>query len=386
MKVIIAPDSFKESLGASAVAEAIARGVRRAIPGVETVKLPVADGGEGTVDALLAATGGRKVPVPVTGPLGEPVAGFIGLLGDRRTAVIEVAAACGLQWVAPESRNPLLATSFGVGELIRAALDHQVSHIIIGLGGSATNDAGIGMLQALGARCRNAQGEEIARGGGALNALAAIDTRGLDPRLRNVALQVACDVTNPLLGPRGATAVFAPQKGATPAMLAQLEANLQHVAAVISAQTGQRIADYPGAGAAGGLGAALIALLGAHMRPGIEVILDALDFDNQLQGADLVITGEGRIDAQTANGKAPAGIMRRAAAQGCPCVVLAGSLGAGYEQLYTLGLTAAFSLVPGVIAYEQALREASNLLESAAYNLAALWLLGAKRQTLPVGG
>jgi len=379
MKIIIAPDSFKESLSAGAVADAIERGLRRALPEAEYVKLPIADGGEGTVDALVNATSGQRISLAVTGPMGTSVNGFFGLLGDAKTAVIEVAAACGLQWVAAEERDPLLATSYGVGELIKAVLDRGVDKIIIGLGGTATNDGGMGMLQALGCRCITAAGEDVPRGAGGLDELADIDLSGLDPRLDRVALLLACDVNNTLLGEQGATAVFGPQKGVTAQTAAKIESNLARVAAILTSKTGKDIATLKGGGAAGGIGATLQGALHAEMSSGIDIVLDTLHFDAQVRSADLVITGEGRLDAQTRGGKGPAGVISRAHAHGCPSIALAGSLGSGYEALYELGLISAFSLVPGIISYERALREAAALLESAAFNIASLWQLAANQ-------
>lgn len=379
MKIIIAPDSFKESLSASAVADAIERGLRRALPDAEYVKLPIADGGEGTVDALINATAGQLIFVPVTGPMGRLVNGFFGLLGDGKTAVIEVAAACGLQWVAPQERDPLIATSYGVGELIRAALDREVDKIIIGLGGSATNEGGIGMLQALGCRCTTAGGDEVSWGAGGLDQLAEIDCSGLDPRLAGVTFQLACDVNNTLLGEQGATAVFGPQKGVTAHTALRIENNLARVASVLRGRSGTDIASLKGGGAAGGMGATLQGILGADISSGIDLVLNTLNFDEQVRGADLVITGEGRLDAQTSRGKGPAGVISRAHAHGCPSIALAGSLGSGYEALYALGLRSAFSLVPGIISYERALREAAALLESTAFNIASLWHLAASQ-------
>ena len=370
MKIIIAPDSFKESLSASAVADAIERGLRRALPDAQYVKLPIADGGEGTVDALINATAGQLIFVPVTGPMGRAVNGFFGLLGDGKTAVIEVAAACGLQWVAPQDRDPLIATSYGVGELIKAALDRGVDKIIIGLGGSATNEGGIGMLQALGARVVDDQG---------CDELTEIECAGLDPRLAGVTLQLACDVNNTLLGEQGATAVFGPQKGVTAHTALRIENNLARVARVLSARSGTDIASLKGGGAAGGMGATLQGILGAEMSSGIDLVLNTLNFDEQVREADLVITGEGRLDAQTSSGKGPAGVIGRAHAHGCPSIALAGSLGSGYEALYAIGLNSAFSLVPGIISYERALREAAALLESTAFNIASLWHLAASQ-------
>ena len=379
MKIIIAPDSFKESLSATDVADAIERGILRGFPTAECIKLPIADGGEGTVDVMVCATAGRRFTVPVTGPMGTSVEGFFGILGDGCTAVIEVAAACGLHLVAPEHRDPLSATSYGAGELILAALARGVSRIVICLGGTAVNECGAGMLQALGCRFLNAAREEIAPGAGGLAQLASIDTTGLDPRLKEVELLLACDVTNRLLGAQGATAVFGPQKGVTENTMAQIEGGLARVARIIETQSGIDITGLEGGGAAGGMGATLQGILHAKMRSGIDLVLDMLHFDEAIRTADLVITGEGRLDGQTSGGKGPAGVIHRAKARCCPAIAIAGSLGSGYESLYPLGLASAFSLVPGIISYERALRDAPVLLESAAFNIASLWHVAARR-------
>ncbi|MBP6167007.1 MAG: glycerate kinase, partial [Aeromonas sp.] len=303
MKIVIAPDSFKESLSAMAVADAIEAGFKQVLPDATYVKLPMADGGEGTVQSLVDATGGRILPVEVTAPLGNKVQGFVGLLGDGERAVIEMAAASGIHLVAPEQRNPLLTSSVGTGELILAALEMGVTHLILGIGGSATNDGGAGMIQALGGKLLKADGTPIALGGAGLGELTTIDLSGLDPRLSELVIEVACDVNNPLCGPKGASAVFGPQKGATPEMVAQLDANLARYADCIEQALGKQVKDIPGAGAAGGMGAALVGLLGAELKPGIQIVIDALKLADEVADADLVITGEGRIDSQTIHGK-----------------------------------------------------------------------------------
>jgi glycerate 2-kinase len=286
MKVVIAPDSFKESLSAHEVAEQIAAGFQEIFPDAEYAMLPLADGGEGTVKAMVAATGGRIVPISVTGPLGTAVDAFYGLTGDGCTAIIEMAAASGLMLVPPEQRNPLIATSYGTGELIREVLIAGVSRVIVGIGGSATNDGGAGMLQALGMKLLDREERDLGFGGGVLDRLARIDAVGLDPRLNKVVFDVAYDVKNPLLGANGASTVFGPQKGATPEMVAQLDANLEHYAAVISRDLGADVSMVPGAGAAGGMGAALLAM-GGRLRPGIEIVLDAVGFEAIARDADL---------------------------------------------------------------------------------------------------
>ena len=375
MKIVIAPDFFKESLSASEVADAIEAGFKQVFPDACYVKLPMADGGEGTVRALVDATSGRIVPVTVTGPLGHPVAGFFGLLGDGQTAVIEMAAASGLQWVAPELRNPLLTTSYGMGELIVAALDLGVSELILGIGGSATNDGGAGMLQALGGRLLKADGSELGRGGAALGELARLDLCGLDPRLAKVKILVACDVDNPLCGPKGASAVFGPQKGATPAMVQLLDAALAHYGHAIETLTGRAVLDSPGAGAGGGIGAALVGLLGAELKPGVDIVMTALDLASAVADADLVVTGEGRLDGQTLHGKTPIGVARCAKRFGKPVIAIVGSLGEGAEAVYEEGIDALFTTLPRVMSLPEALSSAHDNLRLTARNIAAVWRL-----------
>lgn len=374
MKIVIAPDSFKESLSAPQVAAAIAQGWTAIYPEAECLLRPMADGGEGTVDALLAATGGERRECSVQGPLGTPVAAHWGLLADG-TAVIEMAAASGLHWVSPAQRNVLRACSYGTGELIVQALDAGARRIILGLGGSATNDGGSGLLRALGVRFLDDQGQLLAPGGAALAQLAQIDVSGLDARLQQVQVQVAADVDNPLCGPRGASAVFGPQKGASAAEVEQLDAALARYAQIMARTLGEDHAQVPGVGAAGGLGFAARAVLKAGFRPGIEVVAELSGLAEAVQGADLVITGEGRLDAQTLHGKTPLGVARIAAAAGVPVIALAGSLGEGYQRLYDEGIAAAFSLTPGPVSLEQACAEATDLLRNRATDIARLWRL-----------
>ncbi len=374
MKIAIAPDSFKECLSAAEVAEAIAKGVRRALPGCETVCVPMADGGEGTVDALVAATDGRLVDVTVTGPVGAPVPARYGLLGNAGGAVIEMAAASGLALVRPEARNPRIATTYGTGELIRDALERGVSRIIIGIGGSATNDGGAGAAQALGISLRDETGQELPPGGAALAQLAAIDLSRRHPRLQDCVLDVACDVDNPLCGPKGASRVYGPQKGATPAMVDELDAALQHFGALIEAQLGMPVLDVPGAGAAGGLGAGLIAFAGGVLRPGVELVAEACRLKSRIAEADLVITGEGRIDGQTPHGKTPAGVARLARELGIPVVAIAGSLGPGHEAVHACGIGEVLPLVTGTVPVEEAMARAPELLASAGERLVHAWV------------
>lgn len=379
MKIVIAPDSYKESLSALDVATAIETGFREIYPHAEYVKVPVADGGEGTVEAMVAATQGHIVQVSVTGPLGEPVNAFYGLSGDMRCAYIEMAAASGLESVPPTRRNPLLTTSWGTGELIRHALDAGVSQIIIGIGGSATNDGGAGMAQALGAKLLSAGQQQIAPGGGALETLARIDLSELDPRLADCRIDVACDVTNPLTGPQGASAVFGPQKGATAAMIERLDRGLQHFAQIIDRDLDIDVLSLEGGGAAGGMGAALYAFCGANLRPGIEIVTDALGVADLVADADLVITGEGRIDSQTIHGKVPVGVAKVAKRFNVPVIGIAGSLTADVGVVHQHGLDAVFSVLYSVCTLDEALANAAANVRMTARNVAAVLEMGGKR-------
>ncbi|RYI27546.1 glycerate kinase [Bacillus infantis] len=376
MKIVIAPDSYKESLSAMEAADCIEKGFKRIIPHAEYVKVPMADGGEGTVQSLVDATGGTIIPALVTGPLGEPVEAFFGLLGDKKTAVIEMAAASGLHLVPAGKRNPLVTTTKGTGELIKSALDVGVTHIIIGIGGSATNDGGAGMAQALGARLLDEEGREIGGGGGALSGLSSIDLSQLDGRLADVKIEVACDVDNPLTGEKGASAIFGPQKGADPQMIGMLDRNLAHYAGVIEKNLGKKIKDVPGAGAAGGLGGGLLAFLPAELKRGVDIVIAAAGLEKIVADADLVITGEGRIDGQTIFGKTPIGVARTAKKSGVPVIGLAGSISRDCEVVREHGIDAVFSIVPGAVPLEDAFRNAAEYAEQAAANVAAVWRLG----------
>ncbi|WP_299019079.1 glycerate kinase [uncultured Photobacterium sp.] len=372
MKIVIAPDSYKESLTAMEVATAIEAGFRQILPEAEYHKLPMADGGEGTVQSLVDATHGTIIKHKVTGPLGEQVNGFYGILGDGKTAIVEMAAASGLHLVEPKQRNPLKTTTFGTGELVQAALDNGVEHIIIGIGGSATNDGGIGMAQALGFRFLDANDKEIGFGGDELSRLETINTTHVDPRLAKIKLEVACDVDNPLCGPKGASHIFGPQKGATPEMVKQLDANLAHYTNVIKTQLGRDVKERAGAGAAGGLGAAFLGLLDASLRPGIEIVMDAVHLTEILFDADLVITGEGRIDSQTIHGKTPIGVARTAKKFQIPVIGIAGCLSNDCNVVYDHGIDAVFSVVPRAMELKDALDEASFNVEMTARNIAAM--------------
>ena len=388
MKIVIAPDSFKESLSALQVAAAIEAGMREVFPDAEYVKVPVADGGEGTVQALIDATAGRRVEQRVTGPLGEPVAAFYGRTGDGAgvvTAVIEMAAASGLELVPQARRDPRITTSRGTGELILHALDAGARRFVLGVGGSATNDGGAGMLQALGVGLLDGDGQPIGPGGAELARLSRIDVSGLDPRLLDSEFHIACDVSNPLTGPRGASAIFGPQKGATPAMVEQLDANLAHYADIVARDAGENRGhhqgdqrDMPGAGAGGGIALAMVVFLRGRLRPGIEIVTEAVRLDAAVRGADLVITGEGRIDGQTVNGKTPMGVARVAAAHGVPVIGIGGGLAADAGAVHAHGIDAVFAAVSRPCTVAEALAAGEQNLRTAARNIAAALRLGAR--------
>ncbi|EGT5186245.1 glycerate kinase [Cronobacter sakazakii] len=379
-KIVIAPDSFKESLSAMDVARAIEAGFREIYPQAHYVCVPMADGGEGTVEAMVAATGGQIITTPVTAPLGNKVDSFFGLLGDGETAVVEMAAASGLHLVPTAQRDPRITTSYGTGELILAALERGVKAIIIGIGGSATNDGGAGMMQALGARFLDGEGRELAPGGAALAGLERLDLSTLDPRLAQVSVTAACDVDNPLCGEKGASAVFGPQKGATPAMVTELDAALRRFGEQLEAATGKAIISAPGAGAAGGMGAALLGMLNAELRPGIEIVIESLGLAQAVRDADLVITGEGRLDSQSIHGKTPVGVARVAKQFQRPVVAIAGSLTPDYQIVHEHGIDAAFSVIDRIVTLQEALDNAERNLQVTARNVAALWHLAENRR------
>jgi glycerate kinase len=373
MKIVIAPDSFKESLTAMQVATAIEKGFKEIFPDAQYVKVPMADGGEGTVESMIDATKGRQISASVTGPLGTNVDAFWGLLGDGKSAVIEMAAASGLHHVPPELRNPLNTTSYGTGELLLAALDHGVERVILGIGGSATNDGGLGMMQALGAKFSYSDGQSLPFGGGALTGLSSIDLSELDKRLAQISIIVACDVNNPLCGDRGASAVFGPQKGASPEMIQVLDKALYKYGKLMAQMTGREVIDIAGAGAAGGMGAALLGFLGAELKPGVEIVIDALGLADIVCDADLVITGEGRLDSQTITGKTPIGVAKVAKRFNRPVIALAGGLKDDHEVVYQHGIDAAFSILSGVTTLPDALAQAEDNLRLTARNIAAVW-------------
>jgi glycerate kinase len=380
MKIVIAPDSYKESLSATEVAQAIEKGFREIFPEAQFVSVPVADGGEGTVEAMIAATQGRAVTSTVTGPLGDTVEAQWGISGDGSTAFIEMAAASGLALVSPELRNPLITTSYGTGELILQALESGVKKIIIGIGGSATNDGGAGMVQALGAKLGDANGADIGFGGGSLMSLNYIDISGLDARLQNCSIRVACDVTNPLTGEFGASCIFGPQKGASEAMIGELDRNLAHYAEVIKQSLRVDVKDVPGSGAAGGMGAALMAFLGAELLSGIEIVTQALNLEEHIHDCTLVVTGEGRLDSQSIHGKVPVGVASVAKKYHKPVIGIAGSLTRDVGIVHQYGIDSVFSVLNRIGSLEEAFRDAADNIYLTSRNVAATIRVGMQTQ------
>ncbi len=374
MKIVIAPDSFKGSFSALEAAKAIEKGVKRARKDAETVLVPVADGGEGTLDSLISATNGKKVQVNVKGPLLETVQAEYGLLGDGDTCVIEMASASGLYLIEQSQLNPLLTTTYGTGELIKDALDNGCRKFILAIGGSATNDGGAGMLQALGMKLLDADGQPIRFGGGALRELAQIDTSEFDTRIAESEFLIASDVQNPLIGRHGASNVFGPQKGATSEMVEQLDQNLEHFADLVEEQTGIRLHDKAGAGAAGGIGGAFQAFFPSDMNRGIDIVIEYTGLKEKLIGAECVFTGEGQIDFQTASGKTPMGVAQEAKKQGIPVFALAGSIGQGIDVLHEHGITSVHSIVNGPMQLEEAMNRGAELLEQTAEQVIRTYL------------
>lgn len=356
MKVLIAIDSFKGSISSIEGSEAIAEGVRAAYENAHIVALPLADGGEGTVETLVRATGGELIEVQVTGPLNGIVKAVYGILGDKKTAVIEVAAACGLPLVPEGQRNPLLTTTYGVGELIVDAIEKGCTHFVIGLGGSATNDAGVGMLQALGFRFMDSEQKEICRGGQGLKNIREINTESIHTELINTTFNIACDVNNPLYGPNGAAYIFGPQKGASDEMIKELDQGLKHFADVVLSHLDGDIHNIKGAGAAGGLGAAFAGFLHAELKSGIDLVLEHVKMEEHMQGVDFVITGEGKLDGQTSMGKAPFGVAQLAKKNGIPVIALAGGVTEETKNLNTHGITSYFSIMNAPMSLEEAVK------------------------------
>ena len=376
MHILFCPDSYKEALSAEKAAEAMARGARKALQQADIVCCPLADGGEGSLEALIAATGAMRMTTQVQDALGRPVNASWGWLETQRTAYIELAEASGLQQLSLAERDALTTSTYGVGELLLAALDQGAEKVLLLLGGSATNDAGAGMLCALGARLLDTQGDPLPPGGAALTRLATLDLSGLDKRLAGLTVDAAVDVDNPLLGPQGASAIFGPQKGASPDQIEVLDKALAHFADVSAERLGSDLRTLPGAGAAGGIGFAACAFLGATLKPGIELIMDQAGMSQHLAWADLVITGEGRLDGQSMAGKTPIGVARAAKQAGKPTIVLAGSLGDGWQAAYQQGVTAAFALADGPMNLADAMARTASLLEDRCESLLRLWDAG----------
>lgn len=377
MKIVLAPDSFKGCLTAVEVCDALENGIRRRFPEAEVVKVPMADGGEGTVQSLVDVSGGKVVEKTVHDPLGRRVKSFFGMMGDGRTAVIEMAAASGLPMLRQGERNPRITSTIGTGELILEAIGMGARRVIMGIGGSATNDGGRGMAEALGARFLGSDGRPLPEpGGAALHGLASIDISGLDKRLSGVEFIVACDVDNPLTGPKGASAVYGPQKGATPSDVEYLDAALANYAHVVKRQLGRDVSEVPGAGAAGGLGAGLMTFCGATLRRGVEIVVEATGLTEKCKGADLVISGEGRTDFQTKFGKTPMGVAKAAKVHKIPVILISGSIAAGARDLYELGVEALFAIPSGPMTLESSLKDAEALLADAAENAVRLFAAG----------
>ena len=375
MKIVLAPNAFKNSLSASEAAQAMAEGIRRIDPFIEVVQIPVADGGDGLLDVLQHQMNGTLRPLMVSGPLGHPVQSAYLLFPEQQTAALELARASGLALLRPEQRNALLSSTRGTGELIADALDQSVKRIFIGIGGSATNDGGLGIATALGFRFLDRNGHELEPTGANLAAVHTIDASNRHPAIPTTRFDVICDVDNPLLGPLGAAPVYAPQKGASPAVIERLEAGLINLADVIERELGRDIRALPGGGAAGGAGAGLVAFLDARLNAGIDLVLEQLHFDEKLQGADLVVTAEGQLDEQTAHAKAPAGVARMAKAHQVPCMAFAGSLQGDLAPLRALGIDAAFSICPGPVPLQQAMEKADIYLANATEQALRAFLL-----------
>lgn len=372
MKVLIAPDSFKDSLKAVDVAHNLQAGIMKALPKSEFIIVPMADGGEGTVESVIDATAGMIYKAKVCDPLMRITDSFFGITGDGATAVIEMAAASGIEKLKPEERNPWITTTYGTGELIKLALDKGVKKIIIGIGGSATNDCGVGMAQALGVKFLDSNEIEIEKGGGALDHVSIIDISSLDPRINSTEIQVACDVTNPLTGEKGASHVYGPQKGADKEMVLQLDANLEKFAGEIKNQLGKDISPVPGSGAAGGLGAGLMAFLDARLMKGFDIIANAVELNHKIRECDLVITGEGKIDFQTQYGKTISGVAQLAKKHQKPVIAIAGTVADGAEIMYEKGVDAIFSIVDRPMPLDEALKTAPKLIEKAGERIARM--------------
>ncbi len=379
MKIIVASDSFKGSCSTLEVAQAVEKGIRKIYQDANVIKIPVADGGEGTVEALVLGTGGNYFEAEVVGPLGEKVIAKYGVL-ENNIAVIEMAAASGLTLVDKKALNPMIATTYGTGQLLQAAMDKGCKRIFVGIGGSATNDAGVGMAQALGVSFKTVDGKEIGFGGGELAKIAEIDITNVDPRLSKTEIIIMSDVTNTLCGPGGASLVYGPQKGASPEMAKQLDANLSHYAAVIKEKLGKDIIDVPGTGAAGGIGASLLTFCNSIITPGIDKVLDIADIDRHLMDADLVITGEGQIDHQSVYGKVPVGVAKWAIKHKVPVLAIVGSVGEGASAVYSHGVDVIMDIVNRPMTLNEAIENAPALIEQAAENAMRLIKIAAPKR------
>lgn len=378
MKIVLAPQTYKGSLSALEVAKSMAVGIHRILRDAETVMVPVADGGDGTLETLVEATSGDARTATVTGPIGKSVVAEWGALGDGETAVIEMARTSGLALLNEGERDPLTATTYGLGEVIQEALDAGFRSFIVGIGGSATNDGGAGMAQALGVRLLDANGRDLPVGGAALKNLHSIDMSGLNPSVREAHFSVACDVSNPLTGPEGASAVYGPQKGATSEMVDQLDAALGNFANVVKRGLNKDVTNVSGAGAAGGLGAGMIVFLDGTLRPGVDIVLDHVGLDEKLEGTDLVITGEGQLDFQTVYNKAPIGVAWRARERGIPVVAISGSLGRGFEDVHAEGIDAVSAIVCAPMSLDEAYDRAEELIADATAETLRYMKVGAK--------
>jgi glycerate kinase len=376
MKIVVAPDSFKGSLTAIEVSVAIEQGIREVFPEAEVIKIPMADGGEGTVQCLVNATGGKILEEKVIGPLGDEVLAFYGILGDRKTAIVEMAAASGLILIPESKRNPLVTTTYGTGQLIKAALDQGCRKMIIGIGGSATNDEGAGMVQALGVKLLDQEGKEVGFGGGELKKIVKIDISCMDNRLSDTKVLVASDVNNPLCGPQGASKIYGPQKGATPEVIEELDKSLSYFAELIKRDLNKEVKDIPGAGAAGGLGAGLMAFLNAELRPGIEIIIEIVKIEQIIRESDLLITGEGRIDAQSVFGKVPFGLGKMAKKYNVPVIAIVGEIGEGFSQIYEYGINSIMSIISKAISIDEAMQMSKSLLKDATERMMRIIKIG----------
>ncbi|OAA87606.1 glycerate kinase family protein [Clostridium ljungdahlii] len=370
--ILLAPDSFKESMTAKEACEAMEKGIKKVNKNIKCIQVPMADGGEGTMQSLVDATGGDIYKLKVIGPLGDEVEAEYGILGDGETGIIEMASASGIGLVPKEKRNPLITTTYGTGQLIRDCLNHNIKKLLVGIGGSSTNDGGVGAIQALGGKFTNRDGKEIGFGGGELGKIEKIDLTNFDVRLKDVKLEVACDVTNPLCGKEGASNVFGPQKGATPEMIKVLDDNLKHYAKIIKEQINVDVLNIPGAGAAGGLGAGLMVFLKGELKNGIDIVIEYSKLEEKIKQADIVFTGEGSIDFQTQYGKTPIGVAMIAKKYNKPVVALAGSVENGIDVLYEKGIDSIFSIVRGVTTLDCALKKGSENIEKTVENIIRL--------------